>query len=83
MELLANIKTIKTTAEGKVELTLEYVMGSIEDKANIMKLFLIQGGIVQVSFEQFEAMPNIRTLPGGKVEVSYNGQAFQKIKQEV
>jgi hypothetical protein len=71
MNQYVNIKTIKTNADGKVNVELEFIMSNIEDKANMLRLFLMQGSVVNASFDVIDVAPQIHTQPSGKVEVSF------------
>lgn len=75
MNQYVNIKTIKTNSDGKVNVELEFVMSNIEDRANMLRLFLMQGNIVNASFTVADIAPKIQTQPSGKVEVSFINQS--------
>lgn len=74
MSQFVNIKTIKTNSDGKVNVELEFIMSNIEDKANMLRLFLMQGSVVSASFSVVEVAPQIHTQSSGTVEVSFINQ---------
>lgn len=83
MSQYVNIKTIKTNSDGKVNVELEFIMSNIEDRANMLRLFLMQGNVVKASFSVIDVAPQIHTQPSGKVEVSFtNSREFVGVENK-